>query len=345
LAYLHNQTNMPRRPQRTGIDWEAQIGRRLRLRDLHAFFAVVRHGSMARAAAQLGVSQPAISKVMADLEHALGVRLLDRNRRGVEPTTYGTALLRRGLAAFDELKQGVRDIEFLADAAQGEIRIQCLDSIASTFLPQLIERFSGEYPRVALHIDTVISAPAGLPGLRERKYDLVFSPLPVPLPEEFRAEDLKIDSVHHDSLIIAAGPHNPWTRRRKIDLAELVDEPWIVQGPETLNYRRLRAAFQSRGLELPKSNLVTLSTPLRVHFLANGPYISAIARSLALQHSLVQLAVDLPKWEFSISLVTLKNRTLTPVVEHFVEFARLAGKEFRDQQHLRIPSRPARHRR
>ena len=102
-------------PPRKGIDWEAQIGGRLRLRDLHAFFTVVRHGSMAKAAAQLGVSQPAISKIVADLEYALGVRLLDRNRRGVEATTYGAALLRRGLAAFDELKQGVREIEFLAD--------------------------------------------------------------------------------------------------------------------------------------------------------------------------------------------------------------------------------------
>jgi DNA-binding transcriptional LysR family regulator len=330
--------NMSQRSRRKGIDWEAQIGRRLRLRDLYAFFTVVRHGSMAKAAAQLGVSQPAISKLMADLEYALGVRLLDRNRRGVEPTTYGEALLRRGLVAFDELKQGVRDIEFLADAAQGEIRIECLDAIASTFLPQLIERFSKQYPRVSLHVDTIMSSTAGLPGLRERKYDLVLQPLPRPLPEEFRAEDLKIDSLHADSLIIAAGRHNPWTRRRKIDLAELVQEPWIMQGPETWNYRRLREAFQARGLELPKSNLVTLSTPLRVHFLANGPYISAIARSLALQHSLVQLAVDLPTWEFPISIVTLKNRTLTPVVERFIESARSAARAFAEPQSLRSPS-------
>src|SRR5262245_22139202 len=68
------------------IDWESQIGRRLRLRDLHVFFTVVQRGSMAKAAAHLGVSQPAVSEVIADLEHALGVRLLDRNSQGVEPT-------------------------------------------------------------------------------------------------------------------------------------------------------------------------------------------------------------------------------------------------------------------
>src|SRR5205823_10229157 len=107
------------------IDWESQIGRRLKLRDLHVFFTVVQRGSMAKAAQQLGVSQPAVSEVIADLEYALGVKLLDRRPHGVEPTMYGDALLRRGTVAFDELKQSVRDIEFLADPhwRRGEIRL------------------------------------------------------------------------------------------------------------------------------------------------------------------------------------------------------------------------------
>src|SRR5712672_3597837 len=96
------------------IDWESQIGRRLRLRDLHVFSTVVRLGSMGKAAQALGVTQPAVSEVIADLEHALGVRLLDRAPQGVEPTQYGDALLKRSIAVFDELKQSVRDIEHLA---------------------------------------------------------------------------------------------------------------------------------------------------------------------------------------------------------------------------------------
>src|SRR5438128_344606 len=101
---------MPRK-----IDWEGRTGRRLKLRDLHVYFVVVQCGSMAKAAAQLGVSQPTVSEVIADLEHTFGVRLLDRLPRGVEPTMYGNALLKRSIAAFDELKQSGRDIEFLAD--------------------------------------------------------------------------------------------------------------------------------------------------------------------------------------------------------------------------------------
>src|SRR5690349_6308267 len=99
----------------TRIDWEKQMGRRFKLRDLHVFSTVVQRGSMGKAAQQLGISQPAVSEVIADLEHAVGVRLLDRSPAGIEPTIYSCALLKRRVTVFDELKQSVRDIEFLAN--------------------------------------------------------------------------------------------------------------------------------------------------------------------------------------------------------------------------------------
>ena len=113
------------------FDWDGRIGRRIRLRDLHILFAVVQHGSMAKAGAHLGMSQSAVSQAIAALEHALAVPVLDRTPRGVELTIYGTALMRRGQAAFDELRSGVKDIEFLADPEVGEVRIACTESMAA----------------------------------------------------------------------------------------------------------------------------------------------------------------------------------------------------------------------
>src|SRR5947209_13353162 len=110
----------------TTVDWESLIGRRLRLRDLHVFFAVVQSGSMAKAATHLRVSQPAVSKAIGALEAVLGVRLFDRSTQGVIPTMYGEALLKCGSTVFDELRQGIRTIEFLADPTSGEVRIGCL---------------------------------------------------------------------------------------------------------------------------------------------------------------------------------------------------------------------------
>ena len=95
--------------------WEHRIGRRLQLRDLHILLTVAQSGSMVRASRDLAMSQPAVSKAIAALEHTLGVRLLDRGPSGVAPTRYGHALLRRGAAVFDELRQGVGEIEFLAE--------------------------------------------------------------------------------------------------------------------------------------------------------------------------------------------------------------------------------------
>src|SRR3954447_4893639 len=132
--------------------WEARIGRRLRIRDLHVFITAVHHGSMAKAARQLTISQPAVSKAVSDLEHVLGVRLLDRGSLGISPTSYGTALARRSLAAFDELREAVRDIEFIANPEVGDVRIGCNESLSVALMPAAIEQLSEEHTGIRVHL-------------------------------------------------------------------------------------------------------------------------------------------------------------------------------------------------
>src|SRR3954469_4771965 len=116
------------------MEWESRISRRVRLRDLYILSAVADAGrGMAKAAIGLRMSQPSISEAIANLESALRVRLLDRSPRGVEPTIYANALLRRGRVVFDELSQGVRDIEFLSDPTTGVVRIGCPENLAAGF--------------------------------------------------------------------------------------------------------------------------------------------------------------------------------------------------------------------
>src|SRR6266853_2478945 len=117
-----------------------RIGRRMKLQDLHVLMTVVQAGSMGKAAQRLNTVQPAISRSIADLEQALGVRLLDRHRQGVEPTEYGRVLLDGGVAVFDELRQTVKNIEFLADPTVGEVRIGCTPALAASFASAVVER-------------------------------------------------------------------------------------------------------------------------------------------------------------------------------------------------------------
>src|SRR5215813_9182929 len=102
------------------MDLSDRIGRRLKLHDLHVLMTVVQAGSMRKAAQGLNTTQPAISRSIAELEQAIGARLLDRSRQGVEPTPYGRVLLDCGAAVFDDLRQAVENIEFLTDPTVGE---------------------------------------------------------------------------------------------------------------------------------------------------------------------------------------------------------------------------------
>ena len=210
------------------IEWERQIGRRLRLRDLSVFFTVVEYGSMAKAGVKLGVSTPSISQVIAALEHALGVPLLDRSPTGVVTTRYGDALLARGRAAFDELRLGIRDIEFLADPHAGELRVGAPESLAAGFLVPVLERFSREHPRVQIHVLPVRQPTLEFPELHERRVDLVLARLASEPVRGRLGDELNAEVLFNDRYALVVGPNSKWARRRKVDLADLVDEPWIT---------------------------------------------------------------------------------------------------------------------
>jgi DNA-binding transcriptional LysR family regulator len=123
--------------------------------------------------------------------------------------------------------------------------------------------------------------------------------------------------------VIVAGPRSKWaTRRRKIDFAELVSGLWIMQGPQSWNYRNLAEVCRSRGLAMPKASVVTLSISVITHFLADGEFITSMPRSVAHFKSLKILPVDLPPRPWPVNIVTLKNRSVSPVVERFIEHLR-----------------------
>jgi DNA-binding transcriptional LysR family regulator len=225
------------------------------------------------------------------------------------------------------LRSSSKDIESLSDPAWGEINIGSLPALTGAILPRLIERFGQQYPRAVLNIDDVDTLATQLARLRDRKYDLTLSRLPrSPLKED----DLNVEVLYEDGIVLAAGMHSRWARRRKIDLAELVDEPWLLSVPHGWPNAYVAEVFQARGLELPKASVMTSSVSLRAYLLATGRYITAFPRSAlglhAKRYGLKELPVDLPNQPWPVLIVTLKHRTLSPVVERFIECAREVAK-------------------
>jgi DNA-binding transcriptional LysR family regulator len=310
---------------RTTPAWESRIGRRLRLRDLHILSTVVQWGSMAKAASHLAMSQPAVSEAIASLEAALGVRLLDRTPHGVEPTLYASALLRRGLVVFDELRQGIKEIEFLADPTAGEVRIGSVESLTAGFIPEVIDQFSRKYPRVLVHVVNTSVATQEFRELRERNVDLMVGRLLKPVADdEIDAEVLFQDKYH-----VVAGLRSPWARRRKIALADLVDEPWILIPPNNVFAPFMAQAFSAQGLELPRAGVTSFSAIIRMQLVATGRFLAIISASMlrpnAERWDLKALPITLDVLSLPVAIFKLKHRTVSPVVEKFVEHLRAAA--------------------
>jgi len=313
------------------------IARRLRLRDLQLLSTIVQWGSMAKAATHLGISQPSISEAIANLEATLGVRLLDRSSRGIEPTIYATALLKRGLVIFDELRQGIRDIQFLADPTIGEVRIGCPETLAAGFLPAIIDRFSRHHPQVAIHVVHADSATSEFRELRERKIDLMLGRImgPGSIPDD----ELHSEVLFKEHYSVVAGAASPWARRRNITLADLVDEAWIHMPSNNPISSMIAEAFHAQGLEIPRVSVGCFSMHLRIHLLATGRFLTIIPDSMlrfnAERWLLKALPIELGLPRRLGAIITLKNRTLSPVVQLFIDHAREVGKLMPERQEPR----------
>jgi DNA-binding transcriptional LysR family regulator len=308
------------------MEWESRLGRRLRIRDIHILSTVVQCGSMAKAAQQLAMTQPAVSGAIASLEHVLRVRLLDRNPRGIEPTIYADALLRRASMVFDELKQSVRDIEFLADPTAGQVKIGCSESFMAGLLPAIIAKLSQRHPKVVLHADYAESATTEFRELRERQVDLIIGRV----SEPFIHDDLDVEALYEEKYYVVASAQSPWARRRKVNLAELADEPWIHMPPNNIISALIAEAFQRQGLQVPQERVASLSMHLRTHLVANAGFLTIMPNSMlqfcSRQWALKALPIELGIQSRNVSIITLKHRTLSPVVQLFIEHARAVTK-------------------
>jgi DNA-binding transcriptional LysR family regulator len=200
---------------------DTRIRRRLKLRELDTLIAVAEAGSMAKAAARLSVSQPAVSKAIADLERTLGYRLLDRTVKGVEPTSYGHALLRWAQAVFDDIQQGVAEIEFLADPTVGELRIGATEPIIAGLLPVILERLRRQHPRMTFRVIQMAATPEQSQALRGRQVDLVLGRI-----LRSTDEDMNTEILFYERTFVVSGAGDRKRPRRKVAISDLLQKWW-----------------------------------------------------------------------------------------------------------------------
>jgi DNA-binding transcriptional LysR family regulator len=295
-----------------------RVLRRMKLRDLDILSSVVLRGSMAKAASELGISQPAISESIARLEAAADARLLDRTTRGVQPTVFGLALLKRAKLAFDELEQGLREIESLTDPTSGEVRLGCPESLAAGFVPEVTRRLLQRFPNIRVHVALAQPGEQHFRELRERSVDLLLGRVFKPVT----ADDVVVEQLCQDAFFVVASENSPWARRRTVALQDLADERWILFPADSLSNSFIERGFRTAGLELPRNVVTSFLIQMRLHLLSTGDFLTvlhwSVLKSNAKRWGLKVLPVRLPCEEMPIAIFSAAGRTLSPAVGNFV---------------------------
>jgi DNA-binding transcriptional LysR family regulator len=299
------------------MQWEKQIGRRIRLKDLHTLQTVAEAGSMAKAADRLAMSQPAISKAIADLEHVLGASLFDRSSSGVELTECGHLLLERTRVIFDEVRQGISDIEHASDPSRGEVRIGTNEPMTGV-VAEIIAKLVSKYPRITCAV-TVSDTDTLARDLRERRVDLLLTRwIPALI-----AEDLTATLLFQSPFAVMAEKSHRVFGRKKLRLADLMDERWVLSPNDSFLGRIVTDIFRRQDLPLPHAVVTSISISLRLNLLATGRFLSVLPTSVLGPRSskawLAAVNVDLGDNSSPIAAIALAKRQPSGAARLFLQ--------------------------
>jgi DNA-binding transcriptional LysR family regulator len=321
--------------------WEERVGRRIRLKDLHTLEVIAEAGSMAKASERLALSQPAISKAIADMEHTFGVPLFDRSPRGVELTDAGLLLISHARVIFDELRQGVSEIERLGDATRGVVRVGTTEPLTNV-VSDIICHMLRAYPRITYEVTVSDTDTLGR-LLRDRALDVLITRWVAPLV----ADDLAAAVLYQSSLAVMASKDHRRASSKRLRLNQLLDEMWTLSPPDSFLGRIVVDLFQHKGIEMPRAVVTTLSIYMRLGLLASGQFLTILPRT-ALRHPanrswMRELNVDLGDSTAPIAAITIKKRRVAGPVRLFQEASSQLCSEiesWKTRQHRRPSQDP-----
>jgi DNA-binding transcriptional LysR family regulator len=303
----------------------------LKTRHLVLLVELGRHGSIMHAAQAANLTQPAASKLLAELEHALGVQLFERLPRGVAPTWYGQVLIRRAGAALAEMDAAHQEVMELLSGLRGRVDVGCVLTPAAGLVPEAVNLLKSRQPRVLVSI-TVDTSKLLVQRLRAGELDVVVGRI---LDTE-AAGELAFEPITDEphSLIVRAG--HPLAGRDDLTLAELSQKGWILPPTGSILRDRLTAMFLSQGLEPPAETVETLALPVIANLLVGSDMIVALPQELVQTYLQTGLLTVLP-FELGLrmdlyGIITRRQHQLSPGAEAMLS-------SLREVAALRYPAR------
>lgn len=294
------------------LDW--YIRANLKLRHLQLLVAMDDLRSVNRVAAYLNVTQPAVSKTLAQIEEGITVPLFERTAKGMEPTEHGSCLIRHAREILERLAAARDELRDISEGRITRVAMGVLPMTAAVLVPRFIARLESEATDVAANVREGTMNTL-LPALRAGDVDIVVGLLPErPLPVEFQSELL-----YEDPLEIVVRRDHPLTRQQKIDWASLAGFPMVLPSPAASTRAAIDLFLQEQGVSVPRRHLESMSTLTNVGVLQFTDSVGFLARGLArhfaAQGALQTLPLQLPNLMMNVGLVWMTDRRMTPAQE------------------------------
>jgi len=307
------------------------LSRRLSLRQLNVVVAVEQHHSLVQAAQHLGLTQPTVTKALQETEAILGVPLFNRTNRGVEPTSYGSALARHARVVIAEMRNAEDELADLRDGTGGRVAVGTMIAASARLLPEAIVRLKLERPHVVVVVregDNDILMPA----LRRGELDIVVGRL----PQFSDREGVVQEALYDEIACLVVRPDHPLAGQSSISPADLEDCGWILPTPQTTLRRQLDKFFYDNCLKVPARLVESVSAAVNLHLLLNADVIAAMpyqsVRGLSLSGQLKLLPIALPATLGPVGVSRRSDADLSPVCEALMTQMRAVAETLHEEE-------------
>jgi len=297
----------------------------LKLRHLQLLVALDEFRHLGRASEFLSLTQPAVSKSLAEVERMFGLDLFTRSTRGTEPTAYGATVIRFARSVLADYDRTRDEIAAVASGSAGRTRVGAMVVATPGLLTRAVELLKS---RSAL---TMVSIEEGdltrlMPRLRVGELDLLVGRL----EPGYAAPDLETEALYDETMCLVARPDHPMAKKARPSWDELAGLPWVVPPPWASSRVKLNQVFYQHGLNPPVDLIETASFLVTLSFVRQRPAIGFVARAVArylekegLAKTLgVKLPIELPP----VGIITMRGRSRTPATAQLIEALRKAAK-------------------
>jgi DNA-binding transcriptional LysR family regulator len=301
----------------TRIPDASVIHSRLRLRQLRLMLALEEFGSLRRAAENIGMTQPAATKMLHEAEGVLGVELFERLSRGMRPTPFGETVTYYARMVFAELSGMREELVALESGNLGRVTVGAIPALASGLLTRTIATLKKSHPRLSMSIQ-VDTSDVLVNALLQDQLDLVLGRI----PPGARAEELLFDSLGEEQLCVIAGAQNPLAQATQLTWAELQNMTWVLQQQPSPMRTIINQVFHNARVDVPSSIVETTSIMTLLSLIQQTDMLGVTPLSVVDdypgRHLLAILPISFEPRLPPFGLITRRHRIMSSAMQAFI---------------------------